>query len=118
MELLVCSLHGFLEPEARPENWKEPYYTCPLSTQYIIIDNVASGLDYLHHLSPQTVIHRDLSARNVLLTSSIEAKIADLGVAHLILPQIAATMTKAPVAFVYIHASRSYGNQVPEDRSK
>ena len=48
---------------------------------YSILHDVALGLYYLHSQTP-SIIHRDLSSRNVLLTSSMTAKIADLGVAR------------------------------------
>ena len=41
------------------------------------------GLRYLHEYSPP-IVHRDLSANNVLLTSSMSAKISDLGVAKIL----------------------------------
>ena len=45
-----------------------------------ILRDVAHGLAYLHS---KDVIHRDLNAGNILLTESLRAKIADLGVAKL-----------------------------------
>ena len=54
--------------------------------------DVALGLVYLHeHLPP--IIHRDLSASNVLLTSNMNAKLSDLGVTK-ILNLTPAQMTK------------------------
>ena len=44
---------------------------------------MALGLRYLHEHSPP-IIHRDLSANNVLLTSSMSGKISDLGVAKIL----------------------------------
>ena len=44
---------------------------------------MALGLRYLHEQSP-SIIHRDLSANNVLLTSSMNGKISDLGVAKIL----------------------------------
>ena len=99
MELLLTSLHDVLDPELRP-NHPKPFI--PLGLKHSILHNVANGLTYLHERSPP-IIHRDLSARNVLLNSSLVAKIADLGVAC-IMPclKAAATMTKAPGASVYM----------------
>ena len=63
---------------------------------------MARGLAYLHGQSPP-IIHRDLSAKNVLLNSGMVGKIADLGVAR-IAPRMraAATMTKGPGALIYM----------------
>ena len=45
--------------------------------------DVANGLLYLHSQSPP-IIHRDLSAANVLVSEDLRGKIADLGVAKLL----------------------------------
>ena len=47
--------------------------------RYSVLLDVANGLNYLHSKDPP-IIHRDLSANNVLLTQDYMAKIADLGV--------------------------------------
>ena len=46
----------------------------PLSLKCSVLEDVASGLLYLHERQPP-VIHRDLTSKNVLLTSSLVAKI-------------------------------------------
>ena len=99
MERLATSLHDLLEPEM-PLHSPKP--RLPLSLKCSVLHDVASGLAFLHERSPP-VIHRDLSARNVLLNSGMVAKIADLGVARIV-PRVgaAATMTKAPGAGVYM----------------
>ena len=60
-----------------------------------ILLEVALGLRYLHEFSPP-IIHRDLSSNNVLLTTSMTAKISDLGVAKILdmSPGRAAQMTQ------------------------
>ena len=103
MERLLTSLHELLASETRPPpGTPTPLSFFKLDLKCSVLHNVASGLDYLHHQSPP-IIHRDLSARNILLNSRLVAKIADLGVARIV-PCLrdAATMTKAPGASVYM----------------
>ena len=103
MERLLTSLHDFLDPETGPPpSAPTPLSFFTLSLKCCVLHDVASGLAYLHERSPP-IIHRDLSARNVLLNSGMVAKIADLGVARIV-PRMraAATMTKAPGASVYM----------------
>ena len=55
----------------------------PLPIQLVILLDVAYGLLYLHSQSPP-IVHRDLKAGNVLLTSDMRAKLADLGVSKIL----------------------------------
>ena len=107
MERLLTSLHDLLDPEIDPlppPDAPKPFF--PLSLKCSILHNVANGLTYLHERSPP-IIHRDLSARNVLLSSDMVAKMVDLGVARMA-PRMraAATMTKVfpcdPEAQAYV----------------
>ena len=103
MERLLTSLHDLLAPETQPPPGDpRPLSFFTMGLKCSVLHNVASGLAYLHERTPP-VIHRDLSARNVLLNSGLVAKIADLGVARIV-PRMraAATMTKAPGAGVYM----------------
>ena len=95
MEKLDCDLHKLLETVS----------DIPLSVKKSILMDVASGLVYLHGQHPSAIIHRDLTARNVLLNSALMAKISDLGVARIInlTPgQLATTMSKGPGNIVYM----------------
>ena len=103
MERLLTSLHDLLAPDTPPPSGAvTPLSFFSMALKCSVLHNVACGLAYLHERSPP-VIHRDLSARNVLLDSEMVAKIADLGVARIV-PHVraAATMTKGPGASVYM----------------
>ena len=45
----------------------------PLSTKLLILQDVARAVVYLHSQNPP-IVHRDLTANNVLLTSNMRAK--------------------------------------------
>ena len=76
-----------------------------LPTKLSVLQDVARGLVCLHNHSP-AIIHRDLTARNVLLNSAMTAKIADLGNSRMVdIPpgQLAQTMTQGiPGTLVYM----------------
>ncbi len=61
----------------------DAYGVLPEEINYGILRDVALGLRYLHE-RPQPIVHRDLSANNVLLTSDMRGKISDLGVAKIL----------------------------------
>ena len=95
MELMHTSLAKCLEK-----------YECdqqkfPLSTKLFILQDVARALVYLHSQKPP-IIHRDLTASNVLLTSDMKAKLADLGVAKIIDPDLLKQLTQCPGNVVYM----------------
>ena len=74
MELLMCSVHAYVLDQVN--------VNLPLQKKVAILHDVISGLDYLHNRKP-AIIHRDLTAKNVLLTSSLNAKICDFGNARI-----------------------------------
>ena len=59
------------------------YRIIPLPIQLSILLDVAYGLLYLHSENPP-IIHRDVKASNVLLTTDMRAKLADLGVSKIL----------------------------------
>ena len=73
----------------------ETHQDLPLSIKYSILLDVANGLNYLHCKRPP-VVHRDLSANNILLTSSLIAKISDLGVSRMANTFLQQHLTTAP----------------------
>ena len=76
----------------------------PLTLKISLLVDVVRGLLYLHTRNPP-VVHRDLSARNILLTSSLVAKVGDLGNARIVNlqpGQLARTLTRLPGTMVYM----------------
>ena len=74
----------------------------PLSLKVSLLTDVARGLLYLHTHNP-SVVHRDLSAKNVLLTSSLVAKISDLGNARIVnLQPGQLALTRVPGTLAYM----------------
>ena len=73
MEFMPMDLANCLDTFTKQE------YIIPLPVKLSILQDVTNGLRHLHSLAPP-IIHRDLTAANILLTSDMRAKIADLGV--------------------------------------
>ena len=69
MEKMSQNLHTFLEANRG---------TLKLQQQLRLCLDIATGLAFLHSQDP-SLVHRDLTARNVLLDESGRAKIGDLG---------------------------------------
>ena len=75
----------------------------PLSLKLSILLDVSYGLVYLHECNPP-IVHRDLTARNILITDKCQAKIADLGMAKIVdlQAQLATTHTQTPGQMWYM----------------
>ena len=76
----------------------------PLTLKRSVLEDVARGLLYLHKHRPQ-VVHRDLTAKNVLLAASFVAKITDFGnsrIVNLQPGQLARTLSRLPGTLVYM----------------
>ena len=88
MEALDSDLRGFFQ-RSEPD----------LSVKLGILRDVSYGLLHLHSRQPP-IIHRDLNPGNILLTRTLQAKIADLGVSSYFTPSKMQTM--APGAWDYM----------------
>ena len=92
MEFLPYNLHDLLV--GHPD--------IPYPVKLSILKDIAKGLLYLHNQTPP-IVHRDLSARNVLLNAALTAKIADFGMARIInLEQLSRQLTCVPGNGVYM----------------
>ncbi len=107
----LCFLQGTQLPllvmerlETSLDDLLEHVPNLPLSLKRSVLENVAGGLLYLHKMQPP-VIHRDLTSRNVLLTSSLVAKITDMGNSRIVdlrPGQMVRTLSKYPGTLVYM----------------
>lgn len=88
MERLVMSLDDLLEVPR-----------LPLALRCSLLADVARGLTYLHK---RDVIHRDLTAKNVLISAGLVAKISDLGNSRIIDMNACQSLTRCPGTQVYM----------------
>ena len=65
----------------------EQYKMIPNRIKNTILLDVSLGLLYLHKQIPP-IVHRNLTANNVLLTSGLKAKISDVGIVSIVEPQL------------------------------
>ncbi|XP_010553768.1 PREDICTED: leucine-rich repeat receptor-like protein kinase PXL1 [Tarenaya hassleriana] len=75
-------------------------------SRYNVVVGVAQGLNYLHNDCYPPIIHRDIKSNNILLDSNLEARIADFGLAKLMLHK---NETVSMVAGSYGYIAPEYG---------
>jgi len=107
----LCFLEGSILPvlvmerlDSSLDDLLESTPGLPLTLKQSLLVDVVRGLLYLHTRNPP-VVHRDLSARNILLTSSLVAKVSDLGNARIVNlqpGQLARTLTRIPGTMAYM----------------
>ncbi|KAH7524248.1 U-box domain-containing protein 52 [Ziziphus jujuba] len=70
--------------------------TKPLSWQhrFRIAAEIGTGLLFLHQTKPEPLVHRDLKPGNILLDRNLVSKISDVGLARLVPPTVADTVTQ------------------------
>ena len=106
----LCLFHDSIHPslvmeklDVNLEYILGTYNNLPLPLTLRVLKDIARGLIYLHGKSPP-IIHRDLTARNVLINkASMSAKIADLGNALMVDPtKLSNTLSQAPGTLPYM----------------
>ncbi|XP_027339742.1 U-box domain-containing protein 35-like [Abrus precatorius] len=62
--------------------------------RFRIAAEIATGLLFLHQTKPEPLVHRDLKPGNILLDRNFVSKISDVGLARLVPPSVADTVTQ------------------------
>ncbi|XP_027902847.1 U-box domain-containing protein 35-like [Vigna unguiculata] len=88
----------FRKNSSRPIPWKK---------RFEISAEIATALLFLHQNKPEPIVHRDLKPSNILVDRNYVSKISDVGLARLVPPSVADTvtqyyMTSAAGTFCYI----------------
>jgi DNA-binding beta-propeller fold protein YncE len=98
MECLHASLIDYIDDDIRTQKC---LHVLSLQQKLKILYDVALGVQYLHERD-KPILHRDLTARNVLLTKDLRAKIADLGQAIVKQYNHRQYMSQAPGTLCYM----------------
>ncbi|KAK7351289.1 hypothetical protein VNO77_10615 [Canavalia gladiata] len=88
----------FRKNNSKPISWRK---------RFQIASEIATALLFLHQNKPEPIVHRDLKPSNILLDRNYVSKISDVGLARLVPPSVADSvtqyyMTSAAGTFCYI----------------
>ncbi|WOL13267.1 MDIS1-interacting receptor like kinase 1-like [Canna indica] len=82
-------------------------------SRYNVATGIAQGLAYLHHDCHPPIIHRDIKSNNILLDANLEARIADFGLARMMMRM---NETVSVVAGSYGYIAPEYGYTLKVDQ--
>ncbi|CAL9027771.1 unnamed protein product [Prunus brigantina] len=111
------SLDRWLHKRNRPSNLSRSVHHVALDwpKRLHIAVGAAQGLCYMHHDRVPPVVHRDVKSSNILLDSDFNAKIADFGLAKMLVKQgELATMSAVAGSFGYIAPEYAHTIRVNE----
>ncbi|XP_054799256.1 U-box domain-containing protein 34-like isoform X2 [Prosopis cineraria] len=104
-----CLVYEYMENGSLEDRLFRKNNSPPLSwrLRFTIAAEIATALLFLHQSKPEPLVHRDLKPANILLDRNYVSKISDVGLARLVPPSVADSvtqyyMTAAAGTFCYI----------------
>ncbi|XP_024005430.1 U-box domain-containing protein 52 [Eutrema salsugineum] len=91
-----CLVYEFMANGSLEDRLFRQGNTPPLSwqTRFRIAAEIGTVLLFLHQTKPEPLVHRDLKPANILLDRNFVSKLADVGLARLVPPSVANTVTQ------------------------
>ncbi|KAK1362776.1 U-box domain-containing protein 52-like [Heracleum sosnowskyi] len=104
-----CLVYEYMENGSLEDRLFRKQNTPPISwrTRFKIAAEIGTALLFLHQSKPEPLVHRDLKPANILLDRNYVSKISDVGLARMVPPSVADSvtqyhMTAAAGTFCYI----------------
>ncbi|KAL1552618.1 U-box domain-containing protein 35-like isoform X2 [Salvia divinorum] len=91
-----CLVYEYMSNGSLEDRLYQHGKTPPLSWQhrFRIVAEIGTSLLFLHQTKPEPLVHRDLKPANILLDRNFVSKISDVGLARLVPPSVADTVTQ------------------------
>uniref|UniRef100_A0A5B6Z2D4 RING-type E3 ubiquitin transferase n=1 Tax=Davidia involucrata TaxID=16924 RepID=A0A5B6Z2D4_DAVIN len=91
-----CLVYEYMSNGSLEDRLFQKGNTPPLSWQlrFRIAAEIGTGLLFLHQTKPEPLVHRDLKPANILLDRNYVSKISDVGLARLVPPSVADSVTQ------------------------
>ncbi|KAJ9183607.1 hypothetical protein P3X46_007436 [Hevea brasiliensis] len=91
-----CLVYEYMENGSLEDRLLRRDNTHPISwrRRFKIASEIATALLFLHQAKPEPLVHRDLKPANILLDRNFVSKISDVGLARLVPPSVADSVTQ------------------------
>lgn len=91
-----CLVYEYMNNGSLEDRLKRKHNSPPISwrKRFEIASEIATALLFLHQTRPEPIVHRDLKPANILLDKNFVSKISDVGLARLVPPFVADSVTQ------------------------